>query len=406
MTPLCFAEGRQGFEMGHKNDVPVSLDEVSRPLSIFDRTSSDPGASGIDQKQAEHAADDYLRRVKADLTRISRTQLLERGLRPEGIQILSPVPRNLQHKLASYAAGDDFFSCVLTFEAMRRASRDIIDEKRRLLVLWSIYQRYIDACHRGSLNMLGSARDRVVVLLRRNFGNTYSIYCLGFNYFKNFILTAHHCLVEPDSISLVKERYEAGDPDAYVYRDGPLPQTRALVLGEPNKLFDVHAPDLNKMPQDLNFYPFAQERDTVVLELADENRYAMIPPFPMDKPKEWDSIVVPALFVDDEALSTAINSSRAEVVNLAIEQGSALDVSPVCTLAFPTETPLPFLFHGCQTRYGYSGAPILRRDNGGGFTLVGVHTGNVDPARPVGGWPYAALFPNYGLLLPNLAFSR
>jgi hypothetical protein len=396
MTPGCF-DNISGREAARKSD-PVTLSEALISPGTPDRvTSSNPAIFGIDRIRAAEAADNFLSRVAVG---IRREDLLATGPMPRGEHILTPITADLQARLRDYINGHDFFSCALVFVAMRRANAEIVDKVALAGVLWDLYGRYLDACNKGTLNELGDARGRMVVLVRKDIRDRYYAYCLGFNFAASYILTAHHCLVDPEDISIFLSRFKPSDPDAFIPRAGPLPRSGAILLGEPGKILPIRIPP--KMVQDLDFYPFELNRDTVILELEGIDR-SDVTVFPWAEPAEWDRIAVPGLFIEDKALSDAIESAQGDVLDRAISEASALDIAPLCTLVFSAKTSEPFVFHGCQTRYGYSGGPIFRREPGGTMTLIGIHAGSVDKANPVDGWPYATLFPNYGLRLPAIA---
>jgi hypothetical protein len=397
MTRACL-EGA-GFEAARKGNAVTVSESASSRSGVQNVTSSDPAVFGVNAADAALKADALLETVRGELLAVPRADLFTQEPLPVVHGIIGIIPDPVQVRLAEYANSDDFFACVLVFRAMRKANADIQDKTAQAKVLWDLYQRYIDNCHKGTLDVLGEARDRLVVFVRKDIRDKYYAYCLGFNFAANYVLTAHHCLVEPGEIDLMVSRFKPSDPDAFIVVDGPQPRSRALVIGEPGKLYALRVPE--KISQELNFFPFELDRDAVVLELDTPDRGAM-PAFPVAKPTEWDRIAVPALFVEDDVLSKAIESGRSDLVTQAIAEASAVDISPLCSLVYSSKSNKPFVFHGCQTRYGYSGAPILRRDNNGKTVLVGVHTGSVDRNNAVDGWPYQALFPNYGLRLPDL----
>jgi hypothetical protein len=396
MIAECF-EQLSGWEAARKSN-SVTLSEVggARPDSV---TSSDPAVFGVDAADAAGIADALLRKVGAELRSVPRATLLSRGPMPQGQHILTLITEEFQTRLDKYVKGDDFFACTLVFAAMRWANIEIADEVARGKILWDLYGRYIDACYTGTLESLGEARRRIVVLLRKDVHDAYYAYCLGFNFATNYVVTAHHCLVDPEDITLTISRYKPTDPDAVIKKDGPLPQSRALVLGEPGRLYELQAP--KKLKQNLNFYPFELDRDTVILELVAPNRPA-VGSFPVGEPTPWAVTALPAFFADDDAFSKALASGSADAVARVVADGSAIDISPLCTVVFSIKSTKPFIFHSCQSRYGYSGGPILQRKSNGEIVLVGIHDGIVNCANPVDNWPYARLFPNYGLRIPEL----
>jgi hypothetical protein len=397
MAVACLNGG--GLEVMRKTG-PVTLAESADPrLPVYSITSSEPGVFGIDDADAAARADKLLGEVREEWLKLPRSKLLDHGASPTGEHIIGPPPLSLQARLVEYAQGDDFFACTLVFETMRRANANINDNSLRSGVLWDLYKRYIDNCHKGTIAGLGKARDRMVIFVRKDLRDNYYIYCLGFNFAANYILTAHHCLVEPDEIQLMMDRFKPTDPDAFIEVDAPSARSRAIVLGEPSKSYALKVPQ--HLHQNLNFYPFERDHDTVVLELDAPDRTGL-DSFPIGKPKQWDRIAIPALFVDDSAISDPIKNGQGSVLSAAINDGSAIDISPLCSLVYSNISKTRFVYHGCQTRYGYSGGPLLRLANDGTTILVGVHTGSIDAAHTVDGWPYSALFPNYGLALPPL----
>jgi hypothetical protein len=182
--------------------------------------------------------------------------------------------------------------------------------------------------------------------------------------------------------------------------DGPLPGSRALIFGEPGQLFELRAPV--GIAQDLRFFPFERDRDAVVLELVAPDR-AGTAAIPIGSPTEWASLVIPGFVADEQSLSTALKSGSAGLTKSIVDSTSVVDTSPLCIVVFPTTSTKPYLFHACQSRYGFSGAPIFARQADGTHHLIGVHTGSVDKQNPVDKWPYWMLFPNYGLRLPEVA---
>ncbi|RDV05304.1 trypsin-like peptidase domain-containing protein [Undibacter mobilis] len=394
MSERC---GESGFEGTSKGSVVTAKDIARDGVAISDRTSSDPRVYGVNDAAARAAAARYLAQVRNELRKLTPAQLLSRRDRPPGQGIIGPAPPRLRSKTARYLAGNDFFNCKSIFVAMRRA-QNISSVKQRSELMWALYQHYIDSCHGDKLESLGGARARIVAFLRRDtLQGHYSLYCLGFNFVGNYVLTARHCLVEPGEVGLMLNRYKPSDPDAFIDIDGPLGGTRALVLGEPDKLYPVRL--AAGFEQEKKLFPFAPEKDTFILEIDAPERPGL-PAFPVADAAQWDEIAIPAIFPDDAVLSDAVMSGYGARVNDVINGASAVDTSPVCSLVYSRISKRPFVFHGCQTRYGYSGGPILRRGPRGAMTLVGVHTGAVDAKKPIDNWPYAVLFPNYGLRLP------
>ena len=387
------------FEAAQKSSPVTSTESAGGNLPISSVTSSDTRVFEVDAAHAATLADTLLRATRDEWLKLPRSKLLDRGPMPTGEHIIGPRPTSLESRLNAYTASEDFFDCALVFEAMRRANAGTQDDRTRSEILWDLYQRYIDSCYKGRLADLGNARARVVIFMRKEINDNYSVYCLGFNISANYILTAHHCLVEPDEVQLMLDRYKPGEPDAFIEPDTSFARRYALVIGEPDKLYALRVPE--ELHQNLKFFPFERDHDIVVLELDAPNRQK-VDGFPVANPDEWDRISIPALFLDDKALSDPIKNNQTSAISAAIDDGSAIDISPYCSLVYSNKSKAPFVYHGCQTRYGYSGAPILKLDGRGGTVLVGVHTGSVDATHPIDGWPYATLFPNYGLRLPQL----
>jgi hypothetical protein len=401
MVPIgCLMAGSCGSGLeGASTGSAVTIGDIGHgEISAAGRTSSDPRVYGVDEEATRAVASEYLAGVRGELKRLTRGELLSRGERPAGQGIIGPPPPRLQSRIDQYANGNEFFDCASVFVAMQQAAAEIADEKRRGEILWALYSHYIDSCYRGKLESLGSARNRIVILLRKSPGRSdYLLYCLGFNFAGNYVLTARHCLVEAREVTLMVGRYKPSDPDAFIEIDGPLSGTRALVLGEPGKLYPMRLP--TALNQELKFFPFELEKDSFVLEIDAPERKGLSR-FPVSTASQWDDIALAAIFPDEAVLSNALNSGAAAEVMRIVDGASAVDVSPLCSLVYSKKSTMPFVFHGCQTRYGYSGGPILRRGKGGAMTLVGVHNGSVDPGKPVDQWPYTAYFPNYGLRLP------
>jgi hypothetical protein len=393
MSPPC---GERGFEAAARSSVVTSGDIARGGASVSDRTSSDPRVYGVNEAKIRAAASEFLRTVREELRRRPRADLLT-GREQPAERIIDLPPLALQLKASQYLASEDFLNCSSVFAAFDRAGERFPAGKQRSDMLWALYSHYIDSCYRGALRSLGSARDRIVVLLRQTAGEAdYSLYCLGFNFAANYVLTARHCLVEPDEVALMLGRYKAGDADAVIDIAAPSAETRALVLGEPGRLYGLRLPA--SLDQERKFFPFERDRDLFILELDAAGR-RNVPAFPVAQAAQWDEIAIPAIFPDDAALSAAIRSRNAARVTEVIDGASAIDVSPMCSLVMSRKSTKPFVHHACQTRYGYSGGPILLRRAAGAVALVGVHVGSVDPKDPVDQWPYRSI-PNYGLRLP------
>lgn len=403
MVPIgCLMSAKcrdSAFEGAAKGSVVTAADIARGGSSVSDKTSSDAKVYGVNEAETRAAALKFLIDVRDEMRKLTPAQLVARNPQPASRGIIGPAPERVNRALARYINGKDYFNCNSSFEAMRRAAQKIPAGKRRSEIVWALYPHFIESCYRGKLDSLGDARERIVVLLRKTPGQgDYSLYCLGFNVARNYVLTARHCAVEPGEVSLMLDRYTASDPDAFIEIEAPLAGTRALVLGEPDKLYTVRVP--KAVDQDLKFFPFEPDKDTFILELDAPER-AEASAFPVaGSVAQWDAISIPAIFVDDAVLSEAIKSGDGDRVTKVIDGASAIDDGPMCSLVYSRLSERPYVFHGCQTRYGYSGGPILRRGPRGAMTLVGVHTGTVDAQKPIDNWPYVSLFPNYGLRLP------
>lgn len=403
-TPGCFSGGGSSGAWEASTATTTTFSEALRgPLSSSATASSDPARFGTDEAASAALADAYLLKIKNDLHDVSCLSRDTSTAAPPQADILSEagilsdVPENLSRALREYAKSEACRSCSRMVNALTRLRVREPEWKTRLQILHALYPRYVEACFGGRLTDLGDPRNRLVVLLRRDEREVWRPGCLGFNYVGNLVLTARHCLVERSVIE------DAEHSQSCIPVTGPLPGTRAVVLGEAG-LFDVGVPPLGLVRQTLDFFPFRPDQDTAVLEIkGGEERARRVSAFPMDEPREWDAIFIPGLLADHREVSAAIrNLEDPDRLRRVIEEGSAVNTSPLCMLAFPTRTAEPFVYHACQTYYGFSGAPILRRESGGRpGALIGVHTGTIRPDRPVGGWPHAALFPNYGLRIPQ-----
>jgi hypothetical protein len=396
-VPGCW-ESSTGRESIRSGDTVTFMQVVRRGVVLESKASSDPQQFDIDAAMAARRADAYLTKIAKEFRAVRREALYANGPMPKGQYILGPPTEAFLAQVNVYINGEDFFNCRLVFEAMTRANTDIADKSERTAVLWDLFLRYLDACNKGKLDTLGSARDRLVVFFRKDLGGRYFPFCLGFNFAANYVLTAHHCVVDPGAIDLVASRYAPDDPEAYVDVAGPIPTSRAVVLGEAGRLFELKVPQ--SFQQRLNFYPFEPDQDAIVLELHARDR-RKVEPFPMAAPTQWANIVMTGLYAEDEVLATALETGKAEDVTRVVNDSAAVDISPLCSSVYSTKSSKPFVYHRCQTRYGYSGGPILQRGADGSMILVGVHTGTVDGKNPVDGWPYTMLFPNYGLRLPE-----
>lgn len=386
------------FEGAAKGSVVTAADIAKGGSSVSDKTSSDAKVYGVDDAAARTAALKFLIDVRDELRKLTPAQRMARNSQPASRGIIGAAPDKVNRELARYIVGQDYFNCSSSYEAMRRASTQIPAGRRRSELVWALYPHFIESCYRGKLDSVGNARERIVVLLRKAPGQgDYSLYCLGFNFAKNYVLTARHCVVEPGEVSLMLDRYKPNDSDAFIDIEGPLSGTRALVLGEPDRLYAMRL--AKTLEQELRFFPFEPDKDTFILELDAPER-SEVTAFPVAGVAQWDDISIPAIFVDDAVLSDALKSGDGDRVTKAIDGASAVDDGPMCSLVYSRISRQPFVFHGCQTRYGYSGGPILRRGPRGAMTLVGVHTGTVDAKKPIDNWPYVSLFPNYGLRLP------
>jgi hypothetical protein len=398
----CFVEAK-GIEAGGRN-VRVALPDVHKVEPLQSAvTSSDPTASGANGPKAAQLADAFLAKITKELEGISREELISDGPKPVGKGLLTPLRDELRVELSQYANGNDFFSCVLIFKALTRLNSDVTDQDARTMIAWDLYSRYIAACNKGTLSDLGDAQNRLVIFVRKEARGGYQAYCLGFNFSGNYILTAHHCLADPEEVYLLTSRYKPSDPDAFIVIDELPRESFALVLGEPNRLSSLKIP--TDLDQQLNFYPFERNRDAIVLEIDSPGRRGP-ESFPIASPEEWNLVLIPSVFVEDDALSDALSAFSPETVAKVVAATSAVDVSPLCHIVYSKKSSQPFLFHACQTRYGSSGSPIFRRQVHGEIALIGIHTGSVDADNPVDGWPYAVIFPNYGLRVPDIVRDR
>ena len=255
------------------------------------------------------------------------------------------------------------------------------------------------ACVKGPGSNLGAARDRIVLLARPDRTGSFSVYCVGFNFAKNFVVTARHCLVDPESIRLMLSRYKPDDSEAVLTSTGPLPQTRAIVVGQTHLMLTLKRPNPDIFQQSLDFSPFKIAEDIVVLELDGRPQEQISPPFPTGELAAWAQIAIPAVIIADEDVSRGLEIGGADGLQIALANGIRTDVSPLCASIFRKEGARPFVFHACQTRFGHSGGPIFRVDENGILVLVGVHNGSVDSKNDKFGWPYEVLFPNYGAAL-------
>jgi hypothetical protein len=308
-------------------------------------------------------------------------------------KLLPPTPEPYIKIMTDYGQSKNYLACQASFYSLEIA-RDLVDmeEAKKKAIIGALYIRYVEACLQPIPPNLAKRLALFWSTWPVRFHNKpLGFYCLGFDIDGTHIVTAKHCLVADavlDRTALVNNTTMA-----------PLPNSRISFADNLKITHEYHLSPVHEQLYE-NTFSTSNLSDDIAVVVLDKPR--QINPLEISTHRSWDRIVTLTSFYPYEQFMQCVSERGGLPCNIA--NLIRIDSSPTCV------TPIrqgDCILHGCQTRPGSSGGPILAVRNGE-YSLIGVHTGSIDdlenaPCK----LPLGETFPNYGIAIDSSkVFSR
>ena len=320
--------------------------------------------------------------------------------------IIGPWPDAVRAEIDAFMASAKLERCEAAYELISDLQQDgdlkktdgepaSTLDRRKLMV--ALYGMYLEDCFDKSSSEDDAFLKNLVILFRSN-GAYDHAFCAGFRYVGDLIVTARHCLVDFAAVEVFIEDYGLHERTAQIPILAPLPGTKALLLEDPSRSYDVVLPEPPPSTGGWVYNPNVPENDIAILKLV--GAPPLMTPYPTATPRQWMQLMLPTVHaIDVTALRSAWVAADGEKRQKLMRSVVLIDRSPNCRIFSFND---PCLFHSCQTRAGFSGSPLLA-DVYGMLKLVGIHTGAVGTVRAACDFKRKFFFPNYGLRLPTQA---
>ncbi|SAL49872.1 Trypsin [Caballeronia terrestris] len=293
-----------------------------------------------------------------------------------------PSPPEAYVRLSNeYIAGRAFLDCKTGYRTLALAQQSSkLKGAERDAVLATAYAKYVFGCFLPAPAVI---KHRIAVFWtpwpeRGPMG----AFCLGYALDEQHVVTAKHCVIDPNAMRLWEKAKNKKPVPLYVVPWAKISFSDSL--GAP---YDYKISTFHELVHDLTFDPRAFGNDIAIVTLSVPRK---LPVADIETASPWRLITTVTAFLSLEMIQACVNSNKSAECD-----GSTLvrfDDTTNCVT--PTEKS-GCLLHSCQTRAGASGGPILARDEKA-QTLLGVHTGSIDTTAPQCALPKGKYFPNYG----------
>jgi hypothetical protein len=401
LRDTCDAHSKFRFE-SHASDELVAIKEfVARDPREIDYLDADAPNIRIDIVEKSQDADklfsDTLKGVK-EWQALPADQKYPN--KPSGPSEIHQTPERIK-LLQDYADSEKGGRCTAAIAALEAAvhSSDFT-KTEKLSVVANIYIDYVKECYDSDSEIEKEVLDRLALFIGPSYNdmNNQVIFCTGFNFFKNYIVTAKHCVYDPRELDQVLSKENA---TAAHFQMHPLnlsfpSREKVVLLGDLTTIYSAQVYRGSEFETSSTYNPYDMGNDVAVIELT--GRTDSTPAFPVAKPIQFAQLVYPAAFYDANALLRygLGKANPSPELQSYVSQLIRVDTSPICSVAIVKGS---CIVHACQTREGLSGTPIIQRQNGS-LALVGVHDGAMVNSNPACKFGRSRYFPNYGSVLP------
>ncbi|WP_156938278.1 hypothetical protein [Mesorhizobium sp. WSM3626] len=339
-------------------------------------TASELGLVVDDRLRSDYYS--YLTRAQAEYDQwLSRPDVADADI--TGPPELDKLPSALRSDIISYPRRERGAICSIAVKALRYALRKENDNLSLGMLLRANYRA---SCLTSLYNAGADAIfDRLVFFIDGD-----KIACAGIVIKRNLVLTARHCFAPGERSWMTRFLITGIHPPPLRVSD--VPGRKAIVLANVGLEYNVR-PVQTPFNRNLNGYDPITERDVDYL-LVELIGYAGSPNLLRSgKPRVGSKILIPAFL--GEVARLYGESSSAEAAHSSLRG----DDSPLCSVLAVIGS---CVVHTCQTDGGYSGTPILQKDENE-YAVVGIHTGNFGPAaEPACGFTRGKYFSNYGVV--------
>lgn len=266
-----------------------------------------------------------------------------------------------------YQESQQFQNCQNSFDVLRRRSIGLIHLSST--VSEAVFSVYRDNCFDSVEGIPNDIRKRLVFLAEFSGAQLRQIYCSGILVEQNRVVTAKHCLVDPAEIedfylSFGKENRDLAIHNVRIKRNTKIiaPFVQPFVFS--NIL------EISSGP----FYPNRPEEDVVSIKLiGDHEKLGHII---LDDAEKWDRLAIAGILPISPQEPMLQSNTIEEIVDWVIDR-VVVDNRPSCYVA---EVKDGCILHQCQTFAGFSGAPVVRLNDG---AILGFHSASLGIADNV-----------------------
>jgi hypothetical protein len=303
--------------------------------------------------------------------------------------VYGPPPADVADALIKALSAPETLLCYGAYSLLTGAVGTTPDAagQRRMA---AIYQTYLDHCFGPSPAAEDDIAKRLVLFASDHYMLKHQrIYCVGFIFRDDLVVTAKHCLVEPTLVEDFERDWGRYDTTHFITNIRLYPRTRAYTLAAAPFSFALAKPETTNLPSQLVYNPRLPSTDVVVLRLKDFP--VRLSPFPVAQAKMWDAARVVGQFVRPQTLET-VETEPGNFPNLVASE-LRTDGGPACRVFYAGEG---CVFHMCQTFAGFSGSPFFTLNNGQP-ALAGIHAGATEIKQPLCEFKRATVYPNYAV---------
>jgi len=355
-----------------EEELAVYLAELSARRDECVEANSAPKYSGPRNGQSESDAltsyiEEHEAEVRANLSCYLDSNAVDQIISFPADAIGQPDDVYQLEETKKYNASPEFSNCQNYFDILRNRSEGKFETSG--LVTKVAFKKYRKYCFDSISTMPESLRDRLVFLAEFTGNTLKQVYCSGILIDQNTVLTAKHCLVDPVEIEDFYLTYEKIEKQFSIQNVRIKTNTRVVAPFLAPYIFS-NVTSLNQYP----FYPNRPEADYTLLHVQGLSQQLPSPVF--SKAEKWDRIMVAGLLPIDPGEATPESESNADIAEW-VGRRIVVDSKPSCYVA---QLKDGCILHQCQTFAGFSGAPIIRLEDG---ALVGVHSASLDISENV-----------------------
>lgn len=391
----CLSDANCSWQKGD-SPFEVAKEKLFDPNLLADNASaafSKRKARFLDERGLIEAISDSARRLAVDAQNPQGEAQKVIDADVKGVKLLPPRPSDYVKEAERYRASSEFLKCQSSISALEIVQADgLKTNTNQDAVMTALYTRYVEACFKSAPSEFLDRLAIFAISTPNPKWQSQGIFCLGFALDSKHVVTAKHCLADPNALKLIKDGqwYESKVMLA------PLVNSSVIFAKDLTKKFSYRVSSMHQKLDDEYFNPAVISDDIAIVELDEPQDFSR---FNVASHKSWDRILTFTTFIPEQQLKVC----QADPINCNVGHLIRADLAATCV------SPIAIgncISHACQTRPGSSGGPILAIRDGVPF-FVGVHTGSIDKeTNAVCKLPRENYYMNYGISAQSSAVFR